>query len=154
MKRVLLAAALGAAATLTVVVLNAGAGSSARLSTFRVIEHATTDAVSNHGAAGQADNAGDILTFANELFNGGNSDHSGHDQGTCIRTVVGVAWECTWTNFLAGGQITVEGPFYDARNSRLAVTGGTGVYANARGWMQLNSRKGGTEYAFIFNLIR
>jgi allene oxide cyclase len=154
MKRVLFAAALGAAATLTVVVLNAGAGGSTRLTTVSVIEHATTDAVSNHGAAGQADNVGDILTFSNEVFNAGNTSHAGHDQGMCIRTIVGVAWECMWTTFLAGGQITVEGPFYDARNSRLAVTGGTGVYSNARGWMQLNSRKGGTEYAFIFNLIR
>lgn len=118
--------------------------------TIHVIEHATTDAVTDIGAKG--DSVGDVLTFANELFDKTNSRHSGHDQGFCVRTVRGAAWECWWTAFLAGGQITVEGPFYDTRNSRLAVTGGTGVYSKARGWMQLRSRAGGTEYDFIYHL--
>jgi hypothetical protein len=57
-----------------------------------------------------------------------------------------------WTTFLKGGQITVEGPFYDTRNSILAITGGTGAYRNARGQMNLNSRMGGKKYDFIFHL--
>lgn len=118
--------------------------------TIHVVEHATTDAVTDTGAKG--DSAGDVLTFANELFDRTNTRHSGHDQGFCVRTVAGAAWECWWTAFLAGGQITVEGPFYDARNSRLAVTGGTGVYAKARGWMQLRSRAAGTQFDFIYHL--
>jgi allene oxide cyclase len=122
--------------------------------TIHVIEHATTDAVTNPGVGGKADNVGDILTFANEVFDRTNSRHSGHDQGMCVRTVAGAAWECWWTTFLAGGQLSVEGPFYDARNSRLAVTGGTGAYRNARGWMQLKSRAGGTEFDFVFHITR
>lgn len=118
--------------------------------TIHVIEHATTDAVTDLTPSG--DSAGDVLTFANELFDRTNAKHSGHDQGFCVRTVAGAAWECWWTAFLAGGQVTVEGPFYDARNSRLAVTGGTGVYANARGWMQLLSRAGGTQFDFVYHL--
>jgi allene oxide cyclase len=54
---------------------------------------------------------------------------------------------------LPRGQITVEGPFYDTRDSVLAITGGTGAYANARGSMELKSRASGTEFAFIFHLI-
>jgi len=118
--------------------------------TVHVIEHATTDAVTDLTPSG--DSAGDVLTFANELFDRSNSKHSGHDQGFCVRTVAGAAWECWWTAFLAGGQVTVEGPFYDTRNSRLAVTGGTGAYANARGWMQLVSRAGGTQFDFVYHL--
>lgn len=118
--------------------------------TVHVIEHATTDAVTDLTPAG--DSAGDVLTFANELFDRTNAKHSGHDQGFCVRTVAGAAWECWWTAFLAGGQVTVEGPFYDTRNSRLAVTGGTGGYANARGWMELRSRAGGTQFDFVYHL--
>ena len=29
---------------------------------------------------------------------------------------------------LKGGQLTVEGPFYDTHNSVLSITGGTGGY--------------------------
>jgi len=117
-----------------------------------VIEHATTDAISNQGG-GAGDAAGNILTFSNDVFDQGNSTKVGSDQGYCVRLVVGKSWECNWTTFLAKGQITVEGPFYDTQDSILAVTGGTGAYANVRGSMELKSRSGGTEYDFIFHLI-
>jgi allene oxide cyclase len=117
-----------------------------------VIEHATTDTISNQGG-GSGDAVGNILTFSNEVFDQSNSAKVGSDQGYCVRLVVGESWECNWTTFLARGQITVEGPFYDTKDSVLAVTGGTGAYANVRGSMELKSRAGGTQYDFIFHLI-
>ncbi|MFL5920213.1 MAG: allene oxide cyclase family protein [Gaiellaceae bacterium] len=117
-----------------------------------VIEHATTDAVTNEGN-GADDAIGDILTFTNDVFDKSNSNKVGSDQGYCVRMVVGASWECVWTTLLSRGQLTVEGPFYDTRDSVLAITGGTGAYANARGSMELKSRAGGTEFAFIFHLI-
>jgi allene oxide cyclase len=120
---------------------------------IHVVEHATTDAVTNH-ADGPADSVGDVLTFANDVFDASNALKVGTDQGYCVRMVVGESWECVWTTFLGRGQITVEGPFYDAKDSVLAITGGTGAYAEARGWMELNSRAGGTEFDFIFHVRR
>ena len=67
--------------------------------------------------------------------------------------MAGQAWECIWTTILDHrGQLTVEGPFYDASDSKLAVTGGTGAFSNARGWMLLHALNGGAEYDFIFHL--
>ena len=119
----------------------------------RVIEHATTDVVIDTGRGG--DSSGDLLTFHNKVYNGENTRVVGWNQGTCIRMDPREGtWECAWTTSLRDGHITVEGPFYDNRDvSRLAVTGGTGMYRNARGVMTLNARHGGTEYAFIFDLI-
>jgi len=117
-----------------------------------VVEHGTTDSISNQGG-GAGDAAGNILTFSNDVFDQSNSTKVGSDQGYCVRIVVGESWECNWTTFLAGGQVTVEGPFYDTRDSVLAITGGTEAYANVRGSMELKSRSGGTEYDFIFHLI-
>ena len=117
-----------------------------------VIEHATTDAISNQGG-GAGDATGNILTFSNDVFDQGDSTKVGSDQGYCVRLIVGESWECNWTTLLANGQITVEGPFYDTHDSVLAVTGGTAAYANVRGSMELKSRSGGTEYDFIFHLI-
>jgi hypothetical protein len=147
----MLAVAAAAAALTVAAAAPAKSGNSAAgWRTIYVIEHATTDAVTDLAPAG--DSAGDVLTFANEVFDKTNANHSGHDNGFCVRTVKGAAWECMWTTFLAGGHITVEGPYYDTRNSRLAITGGTGVYASARGWMDLLSRAGGTQYDFVFHL--
>jgi hypothetical protein len=117
--------------------------------TVTVIEHATTDATTDTGAAG--DSAGDVLTFANDVFDAGDANKVGTDNGYCIRTVAGTAYECNWTVFLPRGQITVEGPFYDAKDSTLAITGGTGRYRHVRGTMDLQSREGGTKYAFVFH---
>ncbi len=115
-----------------------------------VIEHATTDATTDTGAPG--DSAGDILTFSNQVFDRSDAHAVGTDQGYCIRTVVGKSYECNWTTILAGGQITVEGPFLDAGDSTLAITGGTGRYRHARGVMKLHSLAGGTKFAFKFHL--
>ena len=78
---------------------------------------------------------------------------SGTDNGVCIRTVVGQTYECSWTTSLAQGQIMVEGPFLARGPSTLAITGGTGSYTGARGWLELTARAGGTKYNFVFHLI-
>ena len=144
---------LGAVAAFVVVVAATAfaGGASSTAKTIRVIEHATTDAVTETGKKG--DSSGDLLTFANQLYNAANAKTVGSDDGWCIRTVAGKSWECAWTNTLAGGQIMVSGPFLDAGPSKLAIVGGTGVYANARGWMDLRARNDkGTEYDFVFHV--
>jgi hypothetical protein len=139
--------ALAAAAILALSV-PAWAGGAEKLN---LVERATSDAVLDTGA--QGDSAGDILTFANEVFDEANKTKLGDNNGWCIRTVPGKAWECFWTLTLAEGQITVEGPFLDGKDSTVAVTGGTGEYAGARGDMQLHARNPeGTEYDFKYNL--
>src|SRR4051794_6302366 len=118
--------------------------------TIRLVEHADTDATTDTGAAG--DSAGDILTFANPVFNRANTRQVASDQGYCVRVVVGRSYECTWTNLLKGGQVVVQGPFYDTRASTLAITGGTGRYRDARGSMRLHARPDGKSYDFVFRI--
>jgi hypothetical protein len=117
--------------------------------TAAYVERATTDAVTDLGA--QGDSVGDLLTFANEVYDEHNKDLVGHNNGWCIRTVVGKAWECYWTLTLEDGQLSVAGPFLDAADSVLAVTGGTGKYYGARGEMKLHARNAeGSEYDFVY----
>ena len=154
MKRLLVPAAAAAAVVLVFAVVNAMAGGSRTKvgGTIHVIEHATTDAVTN--GSPNADAAGNILTFANDVYDSADVHKVGSDQGYCVRTVVGASWECNWTTFLAGGQITVEGPFSDTGDTVVAITGGTGAYRNARGSMELKYHNpAGTEFDFVFNLI-
>jgi hypothetical protein len=120
--------------------------------TVHVIEHAITD--TEVPGVGGKDVKGNILTFNNPVFNTANAKQVGHDEGFCTRLQVKLGiWECLWTTFLKGGQITVQGPFYDTRNSELSITGGTGAYQGARGQMDLVSRNGGKQYDFIFHLM-
>jgi allene oxide cyclase len=119
--------------------------------TIHVVEHAVTDTEIPTG--GGKDVKGNILTFNNPVFDPADKKQVGHDEGFCTRLAPAQGiWECLWTTFLKGGQITVQGPFYDTRNSVLSITGGTGAYRRTRGEMVLRSRNGGKEYDFIFKL--
>jgi allene oxide cyclase len=104
--------------------------------------------------SGDRDTVGDLLVFANKVYDAANKVEVGSDQGYCVRTVAGKSWECFWTLLLKGGQITVEGPFMDSGDSLLAVTGGTGKYAGARGSLKLHPRDATpTGYDFIYDLL-
>jgi allene oxide cyclase len=119
---------------------------------IQLIEHADTDATLDLGAKG--DSVGDLLTFANPVFDPANKTQVGSDQGYCVRVIAGKSWECFWTLRLKEGQITVEGPFYDTGDSVMAVTGGTGKYAGAKGAMKLHPRDAkGSSYDFSYELL-
>ncbi len=134
--------------------LATGCGSGSSTETIKVVEHADTDTVRHIGPPSAEDSIGDVLAFANPVFDSEDKKKIGSDNGQCVRTVVGKAWECIWTVSLSGGQITVEGPFYDGgKDSQLAITGGTDEYDSAGGQMTLHARNPEeTEYDFVYEV--
>ena len=128
------------------------ATSNAAAAELHLVERATTDTVSVH-AGHAADNVGDVLTFTNDLFDAANKSKLGTDQGYCVRMVAGKSWECHFTVLIAGGQLSVDGPFLDAADTAMAVTGGTGKYSATRGEMKLHARDAkGSAFDFDFSL--
>jgi allene oxide cyclase len=122
----------------------------AAATTVHVVERATTDAVTN---GSKEDQAGNVLTWHNKVYDAANKRQVGRDAGYCVRTIVGKSWECSWTTYLAAGSISVQGPFSDSGETVLAVTGGTGAYAGVDGTMNLRyHNKKGTAFDFIFHL--
>jgi hypothetical protein len=135
---------------------NSPSASANGVTTVHVVEHATSDTVQQWNA--KRFSVGDVLAFHNAVFDAGNKYQVGQDNGQCTRTVATgkTEWECFWTVFLKGGNITVEGPFFDdGTDSTLTITGGTGKYVEARGWMLLHARGNpvGSEYDFVYNLV-
>lgn len=153
MRKTLPIAAVAIASVLVVgYVAQAGATHGRRATVIHVIERATTDLVIDTGPTG--DSSGDLLTFANDVFDEENIEKIGRDQGDCIRiNVTEGSWECSWITFLRGGAITVEGPFYDTHNSVLVITGGRGTYKGASGSMEMKVLPDLTGYDFIFHVL-
>ena len=159
MRRTLFGAAAAALAMLAIFAVSAALARTShhprgddRGKTIQVIEHATSDTVIDNDPTG--DSIGDTLAFGNAVFDPTDTTQVGSDGGSCVRTVVGTSWECNWTTSLKYGQITVEGPFLDAGDSTLAIIGGTGAYAKARGTMDLHARDAaGSAYDFTFHVI-
>jgi allene oxide cyclase len=120
--------------------------SNARSAVIHVIEHAPGPNMRMVGG---------VLTFANPIVDDRNAKRIGRDQGFCLDIAVPIvkSSECVWTTFLPGGQITTEGPLSDTERSFVAITGGTGKFANARGWAEEKvHNKAGTEFDVIFHL--
>ncbi len=154
MRRTLMLMALTAVAasalTAAAVAVGSGSGGLTAPTTVHVVEHPVTDQVIDIGATG--DSPGDQLPFNNPIFNWNNTRKVGVDQGNCVRaSTANGRWECMWTTFLPRGQVTVEGPYLDAKaTTQLSITGGTGAYSNARGWMTLHLRGDGN-FDFVFH---
>ena len=122
---------------------------------IKVVEHANTDTVQKFHPPKSS--RGDVLGWHNPVYNAANTQQVASDNGYCVRTAATgkTEWECAWTTLLPGGQITVEGPYYDdGTDTTLAITGGTGRYAGAEGSMLLHATGNpvGSEYDFIFTL--
>jgi allene oxide cyclase len=158
MRRTLFGAAFAAVAMLAVVAVSSalatqthhGDGKGHGL-TIQVVERATSDTGVDNAPTG--DSVGDTLAFGNSIYDASNTTVVGSDGGQCVRTVPGKSFECAWTTSLKNGQITVEGPFLDADDSTLAITGGTGAYRDASGTMDLHARDAqGTAYDFTFHV--
>jgi hypothetical protein len=119
---------------------------------LHLIEHPSPETQVLIDLGKKGDSVGDQIAFGNPIFNAQNTERTGIDSGLCVRTEVGVMWECFLSILLPRGHITVEGPFYDKADSLLAVTGGTGAYRTARGEMKLHARADGT-YDFILMIL-
>jgi len=126
----------------------------ATASVFTVVERAYTDVVVYVNPA-KDDVIGNTIGWGNPLYGKANHKRIGRDQGFCYRTNPGKSWECTWSNLLQHGRITVQGVFLDSgKDSRLAITGGTGRYEDASGYMVLHARNAkGTAYDFEFHVM-
>jgi len=148
-----LAALAAVAATFGCPGFLAGSAAAHEMEKLTVVERATSDTVTDTGA--KSDSVGDVLTFANEIYDNADKVKVGSDNGSCIRTVVGKAWECTFTVMLDKGQISVEGPYYDSADSVMSVIGGTGEFDKVRGEMKLHARdEKGSAYDFVFSLLK
>ena len=128
------------------------AGTALAAEHMTLVEHPVNETTVH--VSSKVDALGDLLTFANPVFDQANKTQVASDQGYCVRVAVGKSWECMWTMILKDGMITVEGPFMDTGDSMFVVTGGTGKYAGAKGQMKLHVRTGKPEaYDFIYDLL-
>ena len=115
LKRGIVAVACAAAFSGVVLAVTASGSSTpshASAVSLHLIEHPVFEHVVD--VAPKGDSQGDLFPFSNPLFNASDTQQVGGDQGNCIRTNPRRGeWQCSWTNKLPNGQITVAGPFYD-----------------------------------------
>ena len=119
------------------------------MSTMAAAEHDRVIHVIEHAPAPDMQMQGNLQMFANPIFDGKNVMKVGHDQGLCVHIRIAKTWECVWSTFLPGGQITTQGTATGVN----AITGGSGTYANAHGWVFVKAHnKAGTQFDEFFHV--
>lgn len=121
-------------------------------SEFTLVERHLHDAIVDVGYPEQ-DSIGDLMIWANAVFDSENAATLGDVSGWCLRTSVGKMWECSFTLALADGRISAAGTALDGEDSAFAVTGGTGAYLGAAGQVTIRARGQGGLYKYDFVLL-
>jgi hypothetical protein len=142
------AASLGAA-TLACGVLAGSSGAAAGVASLRVYERPGPTRVVHHGAHGVRA-TGDVVIFENPVFDR-QGTRIGTDTGVC--TVLNKTQSmCETTLLLPKGQIVTHGLQTAKTSFDVAVIGGTGFYAGARGTMTARPIKDGGA-TMVINLL-
>jgi len=153
-------ALVGTAAMVAVIVAAgaAWAGGAAAAPNGRTIEiHAAAAQESFVDAAPAGLSLGDVVATHDHLTNAGGKP-AGHDGVVCTVTLVGSAsaqFQCLVTAHLKGGDLTAQGlftePFREPHHPTVffAVTGGTGTYSGATGYVRVHeATEEETDYTF------
>ena len=133
-------AAAVSAAVVAAIALAAGGGNSPRSVTFHLVERDQSfNFVDNppSGAQSHIASAGDLFVLGGNLFTKAGK-HAGEFYAYCVSATGGKnnADVCSGVFRLAGGQLELMTSFKGESNpGQIAVIGGTGAYAGARGWV-------------------
>jgi hypothetical protein len=131
---------LTTAAVLTLSLIAAAPADSASGKVVRVYEHDTSQASIDLGDKGGS--AGDLFVYSGDVFNKKGGKNLGRAAGQCLTVSTGSAHAesiCSVHVTLAGGKIIGEGlgntaDIFGGKTVAFPITGGTGIYRNARGY--------------------
>jgi hypothetical protein len=139
--RVTVIAATFAAASLVSGVGASSSGASARVASLHFYERSGSTSVVDNAPKGKPAGRGDIILYANPVFDR-HGTQVGTDHGVCT-VLSGGQSQCDATLVLPKGQIVTLGLEGARMRYDLAVIGGTGAYAGARGTMTARPIKDG-----------
>jgi len=135
-----MAASFAAAALVSGVGASSGDASSG-VASLRFYERPGVTTVVDNAPKGKKASRGDIILYTNPVFDR-QGTQVGADHGVC--TVIGVGQsQCDATLVLPRGQIVTHGVEGTRTSFEIAVLGGTGAYAGARGTMTARPIKDG-----------
>jgi hypothetical protein len=142
----LLAAAAAALSTATVVLASAAADSPAPQGEriLRLVEHEHKIHVIDHAPRGRLGSGDQAVVRATLVDERGARFGSTHALCTVTGGGRNPSVVCTGVAVLRNGTLAVSFAFrFEDRGKIAAVTGGTGAYAGARGWLESRSAPGG-----------
>lgn len=139
MRKLAILGGVAAATMLTVTWIAVGPADSASGKVIRVYEHDTSQANLDLGEKGES--PGDLFVYSGDVFNKKGGKNIGRAAGQCLTVSTGSAHAesiCSVHVTLAGGKIISEGlantaDIFGGKTVTFPITGGTGVYRNARG---------------------
>lgn len=140
MRKLTILGGVAIAALLTITWVNVRPADSASGTVVRIYEHDTSQASLDLGEKGES--PGDLFVYSGDVFNRKGGKNIGRAAGQCLTVSTGSPHAesiCSVHLTLAGGKIVGEGlgntaDIFGGKTVTFPVTGGTGLYRNARGY--------------------
>ena len=140
MRKFTILGGVAAATVLTITWISTGPADSAAGKVIRVYEHDTQQTSLDLGEKGES--AGDLFIYSGDLFNKKGGKNIGRAAGQCLTVSTGSVHAesiCSVHMTLASGKIIAEGlantaDIFGGKTVTIPITGGTGIYRNARGY--------------------
>ncbi|KAL3682370.1 hypothetical protein R1sor_000392 [Riccia sorocarpa] len=106
----------------------------------------------------QAPCIGDLVPYSNKVYDCTGKKYLGRSAGLCV--VVehhfpsgGDLFETTMSHYVGDyGHLSCQGPYMSYADSEMAVTGGTGIFAGARGWVKCQNIAGPLKLIYTYHL--
>jgi hypothetical protein len=161
MRKLTILGGTAVAAVVTLTLIAAAPADSASGRVVRLYEHDTSQASLDLGDKGES--PGDLFVYSGDVFNKKGGKNIGRAAGQCLTVSTGSAHAesiCSAHVTLAGGKIIAEGlantaDIFGGKTITAPVTGGSGIYRNARGYATVSVPQGvpnNTDAIFAFYL--
>ncbi|KAL3682368.1 hypothetical protein R1sor_000390 [Riccia sorocarpa] len=101
---------------------------------------------------------GDIVPYSNKVYDCTGKKYLGRSAGLCVvvehhHASGGDLFETTMSHYLGDyGHISCQGPYMTYADSEMAVTGGTGRFAGARGWVKCQNIGGPLKLIYTYHI--
>ncbi|MCA1845655.1 MAG: dirigent protein [Actinobacteria bacterium] len=140
MRRLTIFGGVAVATVLTLTLIAIRPADSASGKVVRIYEHDTSQTPIDLGDKGES--PGDLFVYSGDVFNKKGGKNIGRAAGQCLTVSTGSAHAesiCSVHVTLAGGKIIGEGlantaDIFGGKTVSFPITGGSGIYRNARGY--------------------
>ncbi|KAL3682369.1 hypothetical protein R1sor_000391 [Riccia sorocarpa] len=101
---------------------------------------------------------GDLVPYSNKVYDSTGKKYLGRSAGLCVEVLHdsasgGDLFETTMSHYVGDyGHLSSQGPYLTYADSEMAVTGGSGIFRGARGWVHCHNIEGPLKLIYTYHL--
>ncbi|KAL3682377.1 hypothetical protein R1sor_000399 [Riccia sorocarpa] len=101
---------------------------------------------------------GDLVPYSNKVYDSTGKRYLGRSAGLCVEVLHdsasgGDLFETTMSHYVGDyGHLSCQGPYLTYADSEMAITGGSGIFRGARGWVHCQNIDGPLKLIYTYHI--